>query len=167
MTYLNLENYNLLIKQVECLSIVCFSSEETLIKTIFMNNYANVYYLVITNDYNIKLKDMALPPNYVRKVSVHNHMEHTLRFHVEFAQNHAVYFVDPQGHQDIEGTIDHGSYQSVDPVKKITVIDPDQDEKILSEKEFSSDTGVKILHFNIEANSTGALVWNEHQHNNE
>ena len=109
----------------------------------------------------------ALPPKYVRKVCVDNHTELKLTFHVEYAQNHASFSLDPQGHQDFEGTIDHGSYQSVDPVKKITVIDPDQDEKILSEKEFSSDTGVKILHFNIEANSTGALVWNEHQHNNE
>jgi hypothetical protein len=109
----------------------------------------------------------ALAPKYVRKVCVNNHTQHKLTFHVEYAQNHASFSVEPQGHQDFEGSIDHGSYQSVDPIKKITVSDAEQGGNVLSEREFSSDSGVKILHFNIETNGTGSLVWSEFQHNDE
>ena len=109
----------------------------------------------------------ALAPNYVRKVSVNNHTQHKLTFHVQYATNHASFSVDPHGHQDFEGTIDHGSYQSVDPVKKITVSDAELGGNIISEREFSSDSGVKILHFNVETNSSGALEWNEHLPNDE
>ena len=106
----------------------------------------------------------VVSPNYVRMVSVHNHSEHTLKFDAHFQQgNTASFTVEPHGHQDIEFTIDHGGYQTVDPVTKISV---HYDSNHLGERDFSSDAGVKILHFNVTV-ADGHIQWNEHNHNDQ
>lgn len=62
----------------------------------------------------------ALPPAYVRRVILKNTTSLPLTFRVQFKQNSATYTAEPGATVEIEGTIDHGDWQSVDPVEKIT-----------------------------------------------
>ena len=109
----------------------------------------------------------ALPPRYVRKVSVHNRTHHALTLQVQFQQNQASHTVAADGHVDIEGVIDHGSWQACDPVTKITVIDAGNGNNIICEREFSSDSGVKILHFELTQADNHNIAWNEVHHNDQ
>ena len=57
----------------------------------------------------------------------------------------------------VEGSIDHGSWQAVDALEKITVHNASNE--VLGERAFSSDSGVKTLSFNITKGDSG-LEWN-------
>ena len=92
----------------------------------------------------------VVSPNYVRKVRIQNSEVHVkLRFIVQYAQNSAFFDVNPNGQVDIEGTIDHGSYQAVDPIKKITVTYPEEGSEILSVREFNDVQGVQNFHYEV------------------
>ena len=114
----------------------------------------------------------VVSPNYVRKVFMKNSTTMKLYFQVQYGQNHAVFAVDPQGHADIEGEIDHGSYQTVDPIKKITVSDSEQGGNTISTRDytqtgvlgFADVQGVKIFDVEVDISSEGDLRWFEQPH---
>jgi hypothetical protein len=58
-----------------------------------------------------------------KKVCVRNCTKLKLMFLVEYGQSHASYTIDPEDFQTFESTINHGSTQTFDFVKKITVSD--------------------------------------------
>jgi hypothetical protein len=52
-------------------------------------------------------------------------------------------------------------------VTKITVVDADHGNSVISEREFSSDSGVKILHFDLTEADNHAISWTEVHHVDE
>ena len=105
---------------------------------------------------------MALPPRYVRRVTVHNTTDHAVTLLAKYQQNQATFELPAGQSVDIEGTIDHGSYTAVDPIEKITVQGADQ--SVLSERLFESDGGVKILSFQITGDAASGVQWVEQPH---
>mmetsp|Transcript_28839 Transcript_28839/g.51359 ORF Transcript_28839/g.51359 Transcript_28839/m.51359 type:complete len:108 (-) Transcript_28839:2335-2658(-) len=102
---------------------------------------------------------MALPPKYVRRATIANSTGHTLNLHANFEQNEQTYSVEAGHSVEIEGSIDHGSWQAVDPLKKITVHTAANGE-VLGERHFESEGGIKVHHFTISL-VEGSLHWLE------
>ncbi len=99
----------------------------------------------------------ALPPRYVRRVTLNNMTTLPLTFAAQFQQRTQQYTVAPGGSAVVEGIIDHGDWQACDPVTKITVKHGDNNALELGSREFSSDAGVKILTFNVTGDSNGVI----------
>jgi hypothetical protein len=101
----------------------------------------------------------ALPPAYVRRVILRNTTQLPLKFNVQFQQNTSTFTAEAGATVEIENTIDHGDWQAVDPVEKITA--QSNDGVNMGESLIHSDAGVKIVTINVRGDSNSGITFEE------
>lgn len=100
----------------------------------------------------------ALPPAYVRRVILRNTTSLPLTFLVHFKETQGTYTAEPGASVEIEGTIDHGDWQAVDPVERIVA---QSNGNNVGETLVKSEEGVKIVTIRITAQDNGGITFEE------
>ena len=92
----------------------------------------------------------ALPPNYVRNVTFENATGHALLITGQFKSNNQESISLAEGATEtLERTIDHGDYQLVDPVERVTVHRASDPHAVSGELTLSSNSGVIVPSYRI------------------